>query len=100
MPNARSSRNKQDDVLDIATNNLPYLDLDFLWNTKLKYMNKGITYTNTTFNAIPSGIFNRLAKIPSILKKNSQMRIDEKYQGNAKALTKAGLEPNTFPTLK
>ena len=60
------------------------------WKTKqkLNYLNKGITHTNATFGAIPSGIFNRLAKITSRTNKNSQMRIDEKYQGHAKALEK------------
>ena len=31
-PNTRPSRNKQDKVSDIKTNNFPYLDLEFLWN--------------------------------------------------------------------
>ena len=68
--------------------------------SKLKYLNKGITHTNGTFNSIPSGIFNRLAKLTSRTKKNSQIRIDEEYQGHAKALTKYSLAPNIFPTLK
>ena len=28
------------------------------------------------------------------------MKIDERYQGHAKALSKAGLDPKIFPTLK
>ena len=32
MPNTSSSRDKQDYVLEIVTNNFPYLDLEFLWN--------------------------------------------------------------------
>ena len=34
------------------------------------------------------------------MKKNAQMRIDEKYQGHAKALTESGLSPKIFPSLK
>ena len=50
--------------------------------------------------AIPSGIFYRLVKLTSRTKKNSQMKIDEIYKGHAKALSKAGLDPNICPTLK
>ena len=62
-------------------------------------MNKGSTHTNATFNAIPSGIFYRLAKIASRTKINAQMKIDERYQGHAKALSKAGMSPKVYPTL-
>ena len=55
---------------------------------------------NETVNAIPSCIFNRVAKLTSRTKKNAQMIINGKYQENAKALTKAGLDPKIFPTLK
>ena len=91
MPNTSPSRDKQDYVLEIATNTFLYLDLEFLWNAdgeleyqvhqkpnqQLKYLNKGSTHTNAMFNAIPSGIFYRLAKLTSRTKKNSQMKIDE-----------------------
>ena len=69
-------------------------------NQQLKYLNKGITHTNTTFNAIPRGIFYRLAKLTSRTKKNTQIKIDERYQGHAKALSKAGMAPKIYPTLK
>ena len=83
MPNTSLSRDKQDYILEIATNTFPYLDLEFLWNTdgeleyqvhqkpnqQLKYLNKGSTHTNATFDAIPSGTFYRLAKITSRTKK-------------------------------
>ena len=52
------------------------------------------------FNAIPSKIFNMLAKVSSITKKNSQTRIEEGYQVHNKALPKAYLDPMIFPTLK
>ena len=95
MPNTSSSRYKQDYVSEIAIITFPYLDLEFLWNAdgqleyqvnqkpnkKLKYLNKRSTHTNAMFNAIPSGIFYRLAKLTSRMKKNAQMKIDERYQG-------------------
>ena len=68
-------------------------------NKKLKYLNKGSTHMNATFNAIPSRIFNRLEEINSRTKKITEMKIDKKYQGHAKALTKSGLSPKIFPSL-
>ena len=114
MPNASPSRDEQDYVLEIASNTFPYLNLEFLWNAdgelkyqvlqksnqKLKDLNKGSTHTNVTFNSIPSGVFYRLAKLTSRTKKKSQMKIYERYQGHAKALSKAGLAPKIYPTLK
>ena len=55
---------------------------------------------NVTVNAITSCIFNRVAKLISRTKKNAQMIINGKYQRHSKALTKAGLDPKIFPTLK
>ena len=68
------SKDEQDYVSEIATQTLSLtLILNFFgtlmehWNfkyigkpnQKLKYLNKGSTHTNATFNAIPSGIFYR-----------------------------------------
>ena len=64
------------------------------------YLNKGGNHKNATFNAIPTNIFYRLAKITSIPTMNAQMKIDEKYQGHAKALSKSELAPKIYPTLK
>ena len=33
-------------------------------------------------------------------KKRAQMKINKRYQGYAKALSKAGLDPKIYPTLK
>ena len=113
MPNTSPSRDKQDYVSEIATNTFPYLDLEFLWNAdeeleyqvhrkpnqQLKYLNKDSTHTNATFNPIQSGIFYRLAKLTSRTKKNAKMKIYERYQGNAKALSKSGMAPKVYPTL-
>ena len=51
------------------------------------------------FNAIPSCVFYRLAKLTSRTKKNAQMKIYERYQGHAKALSQAGMSPKVYPTL-
>ena len=101
MPNTSLSRDKQYYVSEIATNTFPYLDLEVLWsadseleyqvhrkpNQQLKYLNKRSTHTNATFNSIPSSIFYRLAKLTSRTKKNTQTKIDERYQGHSKALS-------------
>ena len=114
MPNASLPRYKQDNLSEIASDNFPYLDLEFLWNAdgelgyqvhqkpnqKIKYLNKGSTHTNATSNATPSGIFYRLTKLTSGAKNNAQIDIDERYQGHAKALSKSGLDPKIFPTMK
>ena len=63
-------------------------------------MNKVNIHANVTFNAIPSGIFYRLAKLTPRTKKNDQIKIDERYQGHANALSKAVLATRIFPTLK
>ena len=39
-------------------------------------------------------------RLNSRTKKSAQTRIDEKYQGHVNALTKDGLAPNIFPSLK
>ena len=67
-------------------------------NQQLKYPNTGSTHTNETFNAIPSGIFYRIAKLTSRTNKNAKIKIDERYQGHAKALSKAGLAPKVYQT--
>ena len=113
MPNKSPSRDKQDYVSEIATNTFPSLDFEFLWNAdreleyqvhrkqnqQLMYLNKGSTHTNATFNAIPSGIFYRLAKMTSRTNKNAKMKVDERYQGHAKASSKDGLALKVYPTL-
>ena len=63
-------------------------------------MNKGSTHTNAIFNVIPGGIFYRIAKLTSRTNMNAQMKIDDGYQGNSKALSKSGLVKNIYPTLK
>ena len=71
IPKAILLIDKQDNVSEIASKTFPYLNIEFFWNAdeeleyqvhrtpnkKLKYLNTGSTHTNTTFSAIPSGIF-------------------------------------------
>ena len=112
MPNTSLSRYKQYNVSEIASNTFPYLNFEFLWNAegeleyqvyqksnqKLKYLNKVSTHTNAMLNAIPSGIFNRLSKLTPRTNKNAQMKIDGRYQGHSKALSKDGLAPKFSDT--
>ena len=114
MQCASLSRDKQDNVSETTSKTFPYLDLEFLWNTdgkleyqvhqkpnqKLKYLNKVSTHTNSSFNAIPSGIFYRIVKLASITNKNAQMNVDERYHVHTNALSKSGLAPKIFQNLK
>ena len=45
-------------------------------------------------------LYKRIAKLTSRTKENAQINIDERYQGHAKALSKAGLAHKTYSTLK
>ena len=98
----------------MTTDTFRVFDIKLFWNDngelqfqvhwkakqKLKYLNKGSTYTNATFNAIPIRIFNRFTILTSRKIKDAQMRIDEKYQGYANALTKDGLALKIFLNLE
>ena len=44
---------------------------------KPKYLKIGSTHTNAIFNAITSGILNRIARLTSRTNKNAQMRVDK-----------------------
>ena len=81
----RPPRTKLDNVSEITTYTLPYLELEFFWNNEnklelkvhqranknIKHINKSITHTNKKFKAIPIGIFNWLAKLTSKSRKFS-----------------------------
>ncbi len=92
----------------------PYLDMELYWsesqqlqfrvhlkpNQQLKYLNKGSTHTNACFKAIPSGVFNRLAKLTTVTEENKNKRLDELYPKHTTILTNAGLVTNKqIPTL-
>ena len=45
-------------------------------------------------------MFYSLAKLTSITKKNTKTKIDERYQGQAKELSKAGMAPKIYLTMR
>jgi hypothetical protein len=65
----------------------------------LKYLNHGSTHTNACFAAIPSGVMKRLASLTTRTKKSELTTMDKLYPAQAKALKKANLAPDIFPTL-
>ena len=78
MPNVSPPRDKQDNVLEIASDTFLYLDLEFIWNAdreleyqvhqkpnkKLKYLNKGSNHTNATLKKSQAASFTGLQKLP------------------------------------
>ena len=69
-------------------------------NQKLKYSNSDSTHAKCCLKAIPNGIFGRLAKLTSALRKNLNTTIDELCPNHTKALKIAGLVPKRYPKLK
>ena len=63
------------------------------------YVGKESTHTPGTLRAIPSGVFNRLAKITSRKPSLNSEGVDKVYPDKANALFKAGLAPPDFPTM-
>jgi GIY-YIG catalytic domain len=98
----------------VEDSKFPYLDMELFWsekgelkfqvhlkpNQKLKYLNKGSAHTNACFKAIPSGIFNRLAKLTSMNNMNANSKLDAIYPQHFRALRKANLISDKIPTLK
>jgi hypothetical protein len=68
-------------------------------NQVLKYLNRGSMHTDACFAAIPTEVMKRLASLTTRTKESELMRMDELYPVHAKALKKANLVPDTFPTL-
>ena len=66
---------------------------------RLQYLNKGSNHQYSTFDAIPRGVFIRLARLTTITQDTKDMLIDERYPLHAAALRKAGLFDHDFPTL-
>ena len=90
-----------------------FLDMKIQWTPKgelnfsvfrkagqqLKYVGKEITHTPGTLRAIPSGVFNRLAKLTSWNPSIHSEGVDKVYPDHANALCKAGPAPPNFPTM-
>jgi hypothetical protein len=68
-------------------------------NQVLKYLNCGSTHTNACFASIPTGAMKRLASLTTRTVKSELTMMDKLYPAHAKALKKANLAPDIFPTL-
>jgi hypothetical protein len=91
----------------------PFLDMEMYWspegnlhfrvhlkeNQVLKYLNCGSTHTNACFASIPTGAMKRLASLTTRTVKSELTMMDKLYPAHAKALKKANLAPDIFPTL-
>ena len=101
---------KEDWVQIVAKDEFPFFDMKMSWSPErdlqfgvfrkkgqqLKYVGKESTHTPGTLRAIPSGVFNRLAKLTS---RNPSIRaaaVESIYPAHANALRKAGLAPYFF----
>ena len=91
----------------------PFLDMKMQWTPEcelnfsvfrkagqqLKYVGKESIHTPGNLRAIPSGVFNRLAKLTSRKPSLHSEGVDKVYPDHANALRKAGLAPPDFPTM-
>lgn len=68
-------------------------------NQQLLYLDRGSTHRETTFEAIPQGVFHRLASLTSDTDKYNTLQIDALYPEHATALRAAKLAPPHFPTV-
>ena len=66
----------------------------------LEYLNKESTHTKATFEAIPNGVLNILAKITSRTEENAKMSIKERCPDHDNSLARVGIGMKNFPTLK
>ena len=115
-PNADDQKtNKVDGVLSVVqTTAFQYLDIYFYWNCygelrfkvymkpnqQLKYLNKGSFHTHHCFTAILYGVFGRLSRLTSKIKKNIRKSMEDLYPNHTKALEEARLffSPVLHPT--
>jgi hypothetical protein len=99
--------------LEQQTKLFPFLDMEIYWspqgnlqfrvypkeNQVLKYFKRGSTHADACFAAIPTGLMKRLASLGTRTEKSELTTMDELYPAHAKALKKANLAPDIFPTL-
>ena len=104
---------KEDRVQIVTKAEIPFLDMKMRWSPEgdlhfrvfrkkgpqLKYFGKQSTHTPGTLRTIPSGFFNRLAKLTSRKPSIRAAAVDTIYPAHANALRKAGLAPPVFPTM-
>jgi GIY-YIG catalytic domain len=93
----------------------PYLDMELFWsdldddslqfrvhlkpNQQLKYLNRDSTHNNACFRAIPSGVYQRLAKLTTMTDDNEHKSLEELYPDHLHQLRKSDLVNNSTPTL-
>ena len=104
---------KEDRVQIVTKDEFHFLDMNMSWSPEgdlqfgvfrkkgqqFKYVGKESTHTPDTLRAIPSGFFNRLAKITSRKPSIQAAAVDTIYLAHANALRKVGLAPPVFPTM-
>ena len=66
---------------------------------QFKYVGKESTHAPSTLRPIPSGFFNRLAKLNSRKPSIRATEVESIYPAHANALHKAGLATSVFPTM-
>ena len=104
---------KEERVQTVTKDEFPFFDMKMKWTPEgelnfsvfrklgqqLKYVGKESNHTPGTLRAIPSGVFNRLAKLTSLKPSLHSEGVDKFYPDHANALRKAGLAPPYFPTM-
>ena len=104
---------KEDRVQIVTKYEFPFLDMKTSWSPEedlqfgvfrkkgqqLKYVGKESTHTPGNLRAIPSGVFNRLAKLTSKNPSIQAAAVDTIYPAHANALRKAGIATSVFPTM-
>ena len=104
----------KDKVQIVAKNECPYLDMKMSWSPegylkflifrkkgqKLNYFGKLSIHTPSNLRAVPSGVLNRPAKLTLCKPKFHSERLDSVYPDHANYLSKAGLEPPIFLTMR
>ena len=104
---------KEDWVQIVAKDEFLFLDMKMSWSPEgdlqlkvfrkkgqqLKYVGKESTHTPGTLRAIPSGVFNRLAKLTSRKPSIQAEAVESINPAHVNALCKAGLAPSVFPTM-
>ena len=111
---ANSLTPEKEDWFQIVTKDeFPFLDMKMSWSPEgdlqfgvfrkkgkqLKYVGNESTHTPSILCAIPSGFFNRLAKLTSRKPSIRAAAVDSIYPAHANTLRKVGLAPSVFPTM-
>ena len=65
-------------------------------NKLLKYHNKESTHMKATFEVIPNGVLNKLAKLTSRIEENTKMNIRERYPDHNNESSRARLSMKIF----